>query len=111
MQGLREALPYVTFIATSHDPLCLRGMKRGEVMVLQRVPRAEGAEVPPGEADRQSRLGLVMSPGFGKIPQLELQLSARTTSQCISWLQVDGAIGPLHSGLVIAAPQIMQRNE
>ncbi|HEV7658993.1 MAG TPA: AAA family ATPase [Allosphingosinicella sp.] len=37
MQGLRKAFPKVTFIATTHDPLCLRGMKDGEVMVLQRV--------------------------------------------------------------------------
>jgi hypothetical protein len=38
MEGLRKALPNVTFIATTHDPLCLRGMKPGEVMVLRRVP-------------------------------------------------------------------------
>jgi len=37
MTGLRRALPHVTFIATSHDPLCLRGMKKDEVMVLERV--------------------------------------------------------------------------
>ncbi|MEO0637765.1 MAG: AAA family ATPase [Pseudomonadota bacterium] len=37
MTGLRKALPGVTFIATSHDPLCLRGMKKGEVMVLERI--------------------------------------------------------------------------
>lgn len=38
MRGLREALPSVTFIVTSHDPLCLRGMRENEVMVVQRVP-------------------------------------------------------------------------
>jgi hypothetical protein len=37
MTGLRRALPGVTFIATSHDPLCLRGMKKGEVIVLERI--------------------------------------------------------------------------
>ncbi len=36
MPSLREALPQVTFIATTHDPLCLRGMHNGEVMVLHR---------------------------------------------------------------------------
>ncbi|WDU65569.1 AAA family ATPase [Pseudomonas poae] len=36
MSALREALPKVTFIATSHDPLCLRGMHKGEVAVLRR---------------------------------------------------------------------------
>lgn len=43
MQGLRRALPRMTFIATSHDPLCLRGMDEGEVLVLQRVAGAEAA--------------------------------------------------------------------
>ncbi len=38
MDGLRAALPNVTFIATSHDPLCLRGMNNGEVRVLTRTP-------------------------------------------------------------------------
>lgn len=37
MTGLRNALPYVNFIATSHDPLCLRGMGQNEVLVLQRI--------------------------------------------------------------------------
>lgn len=33
---LREALPRVQFIMTTHDPLCLRGMYQGEVFVLRR---------------------------------------------------------------------------
>ncbi|MGR9079528.1 AAA family ATPase (plasmid) [Rhizobium leguminosarum] len=37
MAGLRKALPGMTFIATSHDPLCLRGMEAGEVAVLRRI--------------------------------------------------------------------------
>lgn len=43
MQVLRRALPKITFIATSHDPLCLRGMQDGEIVVLQRRSRAAGA--------------------------------------------------------------------
>lgn len=48
MALLREALPNVTFIATSHDPLCLRGMASGEVMVMNRVrgERAPGSDLP-----------------------------------------------------------------
>ncbi|MEI2300517.1 retron system putative HNH endonuclease [Ensifer sp. MJa1] len=34
MSALRRAMPHVTFIATTHDPLCLRGMENGEVVVL-----------------------------------------------------------------------------
>lgn len=36
MSALRKALPRVQFIVTTHDPLCLRGMEDGEVVVLQR---------------------------------------------------------------------------
>lgn len=34
VQRLRRAMPQVQFIATTHDPLCLRGMYDGEVQVL-----------------------------------------------------------------------------
>lgn len=47
MDGLRRALPGMTFIVTTHDPLCLRGMRDGEVMVLHRVPgAAAGSDLP-----------------------------------------------------------------
>jgi hypothetical protein len=36
MPALRSAMPQVQFIATTHDPLCLRGIKNGEVHVLYR---------------------------------------------------------------------------
>lgn len=36
MSSLRRAFPKVQFIVTSHDPLCLRGMEDGEVVVLYR---------------------------------------------------------------------------
>ena len=47
MGGLRRALKNMTFIVTTHDPLCLRGMRDGEVMVLQRIPGlAAGSDLP-----------------------------------------------------------------
>lgn len=36
VSALRRAMPLVQFIATTHDPLCLRGMRAGEVQVLVR---------------------------------------------------------------------------
>ncbi|HFJ9483847.1 hypothetical protein CN439_25020 [Bacillus cereus] len=33
---LKELFKNVQFITTSHDPLCLRGLKKGEIMVLER---------------------------------------------------------------------------
>lgn len=41
MTSLRRTLPGMTFIVTTHDPLCLRGMAEGEVVVLQRVSSAD----------------------------------------------------------------------
>jgi len=40
MTSLRRVLPRVQFIVTTHDPLCLRGMDDGEVVVLQRDGRS-----------------------------------------------------------------------
>lgn len=36
VSALRRAMPNVQFVATTHDPLCLRGMRGGEVQVLVR---------------------------------------------------------------------------
>ena len=44
MKGLRRALPGVTFIATTHDPLCLRGMEKGEAIVIRRVRKVHPRE-------------------------------------------------------------------
>ncbi|ADG10176.1 hypothetical protein B7G68_08725 [Caulobacter segnis] len=53
MQGLRDALPNVTFIVTTHDPLCLRGMDGGEVKVLLRAAKAFCApDEPPTFVDQ-----------------------------------------------------------
>lgn len=34
--AFRQAFPRIQFIATTHDPLCLRGLRDGEVIVLRR---------------------------------------------------------------------------
>ena len=41
MTSLRRALPGMTFIVTTHDPLCLRGMGDDEVAVLQRIAASD----------------------------------------------------------------------
>jgi hypothetical protein len=35
--ALRKALPAMQFLATTHDPLCLRGLTAGEVAVMRRL--------------------------------------------------------------------------
>ena len=36
VDGLRKAFPHLFFIATTHDPLCLKGLDDGEIDVLRR---------------------------------------------------------------------------
>jgi len=36
VSSLRKAFPRVQFVITTHDPLCLRGLERGEVALLRR---------------------------------------------------------------------------
>ena len=52
--GLRRALPGVTFVFTSHDPLCVRGMRDGEVMMLHRYQNTgdEGGSSMPEVVER-----------------------------------------------------------
>lgn len=45
MSSLRRAMPNVQFIVTTHDPLCLRGMREGEVHVLYRNADEEVEEL------------------------------------------------------------------
>ena len=45
MSALRAAIPNVQFIVTTHDPLCLRGMRNGEVHVLYRDGQEKVREI------------------------------------------------------------------
>ena len=38
VNSLRQVFPRVQFLASTHDPLCLRGLLDGEVTVLRRMP-------------------------------------------------------------------------
>lgn len=39
VRGIREILPSIQVIATTHEPLCLRGLRDGEVSLLRRGPK------------------------------------------------------------------------
>jgi 5-methylcytosine-specific restriction endonuclease McrA len=57
--ALREVFPRVQFIASTHDPLCLRGVLDGEVAVLRRRPDGEVfkvSDLPPVEGLRVDQL-------------------------------------------------------
>jgi uncharacterized protein (TIGR02646 family) len=57
--SVRKALPGVQFITSTHDPLCLRGLSAGEVVVMQR-----------DESDRVHALTGLPSPGDFRVDQL-----------------------------------------
>jgi uncharacterized protein (TIGR02646 family) len=57
--SLREVFPRVQFIVSTHDPLCLSGLRNGEVVVMQRDAKGEShalTDVPPVEGLRVDQL-------------------------------------------------------
>lgn len=66
VDGLRSAFPRIQFIVTTHEPLCLRGLKNGEVTVM--LKNAEEEIIPITELPDPSTLRvdqLLTSPFFG----------------------------------------------
>ena len=49
VDALREAFPRLQFVATTHEPLCLRGLRDGEVVVLRETSDHEIYALPPDE--------------------------------------------------------------
>ncbi len=63
---LRRCFPRVTFLVTTHDPLCLKGLSDGEVVVLRRdqLHRVQAnTDLPPLEHLRADQI--LTSPFFG----------------------------------------------
>jgi uncharacterized protein (TIGR02646 family) len=54
--AFREAFPRLQFIATTHDPLCLRGLGDGDVVVLRKTDRGEIFALPRDEVPQVSTL-------------------------------------------------------
>ena len=66
VQLLRSIFPRVAFITTTHDPLCLKGLQCGEIVVLRRNERNRViaiTDVPPVDELRADQL--LTSPLFG----------------------------------------------
>ncbi|WP_313207554.1 AAA family ATPase [Stenotrophomonas sp.] len=59
VESLRRAFPGMQFIATTHDPLCLRGLEKGEVVVMKR-----------GEDHRIEAVSGLPSPSDFRVDQL-----------------------------------------
>jgi predicted ATP-binding protein involved in virulence len=83
MSSLRAALPGMTFIVTTHDPLCLRGMGDGEVVVLQRIASVD--------SPRESQMPILIEQMEGLPPVAELRVEQLLTSDFFQLLSSDDA--------------------
>ncbi|MBY3464252.1 AAA family ATPase [Rhizobium laguerreae] len=84
MSSLRSALPGMTFIVTTHDPLCLRGMETSEVVVLQRVATAD--------SEIDSSMPTVVERVRNLPPVKELRLEQLLTSDFFHMFSTDDAV-------------------
>ena len=83
MSSLRAALPGITFIVTTHDPLCLRGMDDGEVVVLQRIATTDSG--------RESRMPIIVEQMKGLPSVADLRIEQLLTSDFFQMLSTDDA--------------------
>ncbi len=85
---LRACFPHVQFITTTHDPLCLKGLRAGEVVVLRRtrrgrvtavedLPSPEGMSVDQLLTSEHFGLGSTVEPEVEKIFRSYYALLAR----------------------------------
>ena len=111
MKALREAMPQVQFIATTHDPLCLRGMGPGEVSVMKRSSLQRFdlvTELPDFRG--MSAEQLLMSDYFGlsttSDPTLDILIARKADDFTHSSLDLSERIGSIFDGLLIGdSPQ------
>ena len=76
IESLRTAFPSVQFIVTTHNPLCLRGMREGEVVVMQRDPEGKVVtqrDLPSPESMRIDQI--LQSDFFGLSSTVDVQVN------------------------------------
>jgi len=109
VERLRRCFPRLSFIVTTHDPLCLRGLHKNEIMVLRRG--VDGAissltDIPDLDGFRADQL--LTSPLFDLVttrgPQTEanraryallLEKEQRSTSEEIEYRELEATLGAL----------------
>lgn len=64
---LRRAFPRMLFVATTHDPLCLRGLDPGEIVVMRRDTKGVHASVVKDSIQHLRADQLLTSPLFGLV--------------------------------------------
>jgi uncharacterized protein (TIGR02646 family) len=75
---LRQAFPRLQCIATTHDPLCLRGLRNGEIVTLEKTARGRvfaRADLPPIEGMQVDQI--LQSEYFGLRSALDPDIEAQ----------------------------------
>ena len=62
--SFRRAFPRLQFLASTHDPLCLRGLENGEAVVLRRSPRGRVFRVPDLPPVKGQRVDQLLTSDF-----------------------------------------------
>jgi uncharacterized protein (TIGR02646 family) len=65
--SLRRTFPRMQFVVTTHDPLCLRGLEIGEIVVLRRESRGTTAQIVNESVAHLRADQLLTSPLFGLV--------------------------------------------
>jgi hypothetical protein len=75
---LRQAFPRLQCITTTHDPLCLRGLRNGEVMTIEKTTRGRvfaRTDLPPIEGMRVDQI--LLSEYFGLRSSMDPDIEAQ----------------------------------
>lgn len=78
VESIREIFPSVQVVATTHEPLCLRGLQEGEIAVLHKGPRGRitlMADLPSIEGMRVDQI--LTSEHFGLSSTLDPEMQER----------------------------------
>ena len=84
VNSLRKAFKRVQFISSTHDPLCLRGLENGEVVVLRRTDRGPLFRVPDLPPVKGLRVDQLLTSEFLGSTRRSIPRSRRITGSCTS---------------------------
>jgi hypothetical protein len=68
VSSLRQLFPRVRFIATTHDPLCLQGLRKGELHVMTRQGDAHDVKIEQFDVPAGSRADQILTGAWFGVP-------------------------------------------
>ena len=76
VSSLREALPNMQFIVSTHQPLCLRGMEKGEVVLMRRDADKNVEVITDLPNPKELRISQILTSVFGLSSTMDPELEA-----------------------------------